>query len=119
MAINLCESFRAMFYTPFYLPFALGTYEAEGVDVELSTSPSLDTVADQLREGIADVYWGGPMRIMVMRDRNREPEILGFSEAITRDPFFLIGKSPNPNFELNDLRTVSYTHLTLPTTPYV
>ena len=29
MAINLCESFRAMFYTPFYLPFALGTYDAE------------------------------------------------------------------------------------------
>ena len=96
MAINLCESFRAMFYTPFYLPFALGTYEAEGVDVTLSTSPSLDTVAEQLRDGIADVYWGGPMRIMVMRDRIREPEIIGFSEAITRDPFFLIGKTPNP-----------------------
>ena len=39
MAINLCESFRVMFYTPFYLPFALGTYEAEGVDVTLSTKP--------------------------------------------------------------------------------
>ena len=87
-----------MFYTPFYLPFALGTYEAEGVDVTLSTSPSLDTVAQQLSDGIADVYWGGPMRIMVMRDKNREPEILGFSEAITRDPFFLIGKEPNPQF---------------------
>ena len=78
MAINLCESFRAMFYTPFYLPFSLGTYEAEGVDITLSTSPSLNTVAEQLRDGIADVYWGGPMRIMVMRDKNREPEILGF-----------------------------------------
>ena len=119
MAINLCESFRAMFYTPFYLPFALGTYEAEGIDVELSTSPSLDTVADQLREGIADVYWGGPMRIKVMRDRNREPEILGFSEAITRDPFFLIGKSPNPNFELNDLRNISFASVSEVPTPWM
>ncbi|PPR63873.1 MAG: hypothetical protein CFH10_00401, partial [Alphaproteobacteria bacterium MarineAlpha4_Bin2] len=56
MKINLCESFRAMFYTPFYLPLSLGTYETEGVDVTLSTSPSLDTVAEQLRDGIADVY---------------------------------------------------------------
>ena len=93
MVIKLCESFRAMFYTPFYLPFALDTYRSEGIDVVLTTSPSLDTVAQQLHDGIADVYWGGPMRIMVMRDKSREPQILGFSEAVTRDPFFLIGKT--------------------------
>ena len=119
MTINLCESFRAMFYTPFYLPFSLGTYEAEGVDVTLSTSPSLDTVAEQLRDGIADVYWGGPMRIMVMRDKNREPEILGFSEAITRDPFFLIGKTPNPDFDLKDLLDVRFASVSEVPTPWM
>ena len=119
MAINLCESFRAMFYTPFYLPFALGTYEAEGVDVTLSTSPSLDTVAEQLRDGIADVYWGGPMRIMVMRDRIREPEIIGFSEAITRDPFFLIGKTPNPSFNLKDLLDIRFASVSEVPTPWM
>ncbi len=119
MAINLCESFRAMFYTPFYLPFALGTYEAEGVDVTLSTSPSLDTVAEQLRDGIADVYWGGPMRIMVMRDRIREPEIIGFSEAITRDPFFLIGKTPNPSFDLRDLLDIRFASVSEVPTPWM
>ncbi|MEC8774914.1 MAG: ABC transporter substrate-binding protein [Pseudomonadota bacterium] len=119
MAINLCESFRAMFYTPFYLPFALGTYEAEGVDVTLSTSPSLDTVAEQLRDGIADVYWGGPMRIMVMRDRLREPEIIGFSEAITRDPFFLIGKTPNPSFDLKDLLDIRFASVSEVPTPWM
>lgn len=119
MAITLCESFRAMFYTPFYLPLALGTYEAEGVDVTLSTSPSLDTVAQQLQDGIADVYWGGPMRIMVMRDKNREPEILGFSEAITRDPFFLIGKEPNPDFKLSDLNNIRFASVSEVPTPWM
>ena len=56
---------------------------------------------------------------MVMRDRNREPEILGFSEAITRDPFFLIGKSPNPNFELNDLRNISFASVSEVPTPWM
>ena len=119
MAINLCESFRAMFYTPFYLPISLGTYEAEGVDVSLSTSPSLDTVAEQLRDGIADVYWGGPMRIMVMRDKNREPEILAFCEAITRDPFFLIGKEPNPFFELKNLLEIRFASVSEVPTPWM
>ena len=48
------------------------------------------------------------MRIMVMRDRIREPEIIGFSEAITRDPFFLIGKTPNPSFDLKDLLDIRF-----------
>ena len=109
MAINLCESFRAMFYTPFYLPFALGTYEAEGVDVTLSTSPSLDTVAEQLTRQVQMMCIGAVLGgIMVMRDRNREPEILAFSEAITRDPFFLIGKTPNPSFDLKDLLDIRF-----------
>lgn len=119
MPITLCESFRALFYTPFYLPFALGTYEAEGVEVTLSTSPSLDTVAQQLRDGIADVYWGGPMRIMVMRDRGDRPEILGFSEAITRDPFFLIGRAPKPDFRLSDLPGVRFASVTEVPTPWM
>lgn len=119
MAINLCESFRAMFYTPYYLPLALGTYETEGVDVTLSTSPSPDTVAKQLSEGIADVYWGGPMRILVMRDKNHKPEILGFCEAITRDPFFLIGKEPNPNFDLKDLLDIRFASVSEVPTPWM
>jgi len=119
MAINLCESFRAMFYTPYYLPLALGTYEAEGVDVTLSTSPSPDTVAQQLSEGIADVYWGGPMRILVMRDKNHKPEIMGFCEAITRDPFFLIGKEPNPNFKLKDLLDIRFASVSEVPTPWM
>lgn len=119
MTITLCESFRALFYTPFYLPFALGTWEAEGVEVTLSTSPSLDTVAQQLRDGIADVYWGGPMRIMVMRDRGDRPEILAFCEAVTRDPFFLIGRTPNPGFTLADLRGVRFASVSEVPTPWM
>ena len=119
MPITLCESFRALFYTPFYLPFALGTWEAEGVEVTLSTSPSLDTVAQQLRDGVADVYWGGPMRIMVMRDRGDEPAILGFCEAVTRDPFFLIGRQPNPDFTLADLAGVRFASVSEVPTPWM
>ena len=59
------------------------------------------------------------MRIMVMRDRNREPEILGFSEAITRDPFFLIGKTPNPSFDLKDLLDIRFASVSEVPTPWM
>ena len=108
-----------MFYTPFYLPFALGTYEAEGVDVTLSTSPSLDTVAEQLRDGIADVYVGRSNADYGNAGPDPRPEIIGFSEAITRDPFFLIGKTPNPSFDLKDLLDIRFASVSEVPTPWM
>jgi len=86
MPFRIFESFRAVFYTPFYLPHALGAYEAEGLDVELGTSPSLDFVAAHLQQGEADAYWGGPMRIMVNHDRDPECGMVGFRSTIESQP---------------------------------
>lgn len=119
MPITIYESFRAVFYTPFYLPHALGAYEAEGLDVQLGTSPSLDYVAAHLRDGEADVYWGGPMRIMVNRDRDPGCEIVGFCEAVTRDPFFLIGSRPKPEFDFADLMGVTLATVSEVPTPWM
>jgi len=119
MPITIYESFRAVFYTPFYLPHALGAYEAEGLDVQLSTSPGLDDVSVHLRDGQADVYWGGPMRIMVNYDRDPNCGIIGFCEAVTRDPFFLIGTRANPGFELTDLANVLLATVSEVPTPWM
>lgn len=119
MAISIYESFRAVFYTPFYLPHILGAYEAEGLDVRLGTSPDLGTVAAQLREGEADVYWGGPMRIMVNYDRDPDCDIVGFCEAIARDPFFLIGRELRPDFEFRALQSVRLATVSEVPTPWM
>jgi NitT/TauT family transport system substrate-binding protein len=103
MAIVLFETFRAIFYTPFYLAHALGAYEEEGLDVRLGTSPDLERVADHLGSGAADVCWGGPMRIMVNHDRDPDCGIVGFCEVVGRDPFFLVGREPRPDFQMADL----------------
>jgi NitT/TauT family transport system substrate-binding protein len=104
MSITLCEPFRALFYAPFYLPFALDTFRAEGVDVTLTTSRGPGTPAQQMHEGFADVFWGGPMRLLVMRDRGSGPPARAFCEVVTRDPFFLVGARPRPGFELSALQ---------------
>ncbi len=119
MSITLFESFRAVFYTPFYLAHALGAYEAEGVSVTLGTSANLGSVADQLQSGEVDVYWGGPMRIMMNHDRDPDCGLVGFCETVTRDPFFLIGRVEKPDFQMSDLADVTLASVSEVPTPWM
>lgn len=119
MSITLFESFRAVFYTPFYLAHALGAYEAEGVSVTLGTSANLGSVSDQLQSGEVDVYWGGPMRIMMNHDRDPDCGIVGFCEAVCRDPFFIIGAVARPDFALSDLAELSLASVNEVPTPWM
>ncbi len=103
MVITLFENLRAVFYAPFYAAQALGAYRAEGVEVEIVTSPQPAITATGLLDGTADVAWGGPMRVLSTYDRDPECELVLFAEAVTRDPFFLVGRVPRPEFQTVDL----------------
>ncbi|MEE8436066.1 MAG: ABC transporter substrate-binding protein [bacterium] len=97
------EPFRGLLYVPFYLTEALGAFEDEGLSVHLETATSPAESVQSLLEGKVDVCWGGPMRVLHHFDRDPECPLLLFAEAVTRDPFFLIGKTSNPGFRLSDL----------------
>ncbi len=103
MRIILLENFRAVFYTPFYAAFALGAYEEEGVDVALEASPDPSRTANLLMFGTAHVSWGGPMRVMVAHDQNPACDLKIFCEVVCRDPFFLVARTPNSEFQVGDL----------------
>ncbi|MCW5604180.1 MAG: ABC transporter substrate-binding protein [Burkholderiales bacterium] len=103
MKINLIENFRALFYAPFYATFALGAFEAEGLDIEIKTPKEIGNSHRALAAGDAEVSWGGPMRLMAARDKDPFASGLAFCEVIGRDPFFLIGRSANPGFQMRDL----------------
>jgi NitT/TauT family transport system substrate-binding protein len=119
MAIALYETFRAVFYTPFYLAHALGAYEAEGVEVDLTNSPDLNYQTSHRADEDGDVYWGGPMRLMVGRNRDPESPIVGFCEVVTRDPFFLVGRAPRENFRLADLLGARFASVSEVPTPWM
>ena len=119
MAIILTETFRAVFYTPFYAAHTLGAYEAEGVDIRLETPDYPAPTAGGLLSAESDVSWGGPMRILVGRDRDPESSLIGFCEVVTRDPFFLVGRSPNPNFAFSDLAGLRFGAVSEVPTPWM
>lgn len=101
--ITLIENFRAVFYAPFYAAEALGAFAAEGLDVRIAMSAAAERTLVSLNAGAGDVTWGGPLRVMKALDADRNSGYVAFCEVIGRDPFFLVGRTPNPNFGVRDL----------------
>lgn len=119
MPITLFEPFRAVFYTPFYLPFALGAYADERLDVKLAAPGAHGGAAQDLIDGKADVIWSGPMRLMQYHDRNPHCPLVGFCEVVTRDPFFLVGSRPNAGFSFPDLAPLRLSTVSEVPTPWM
>ena len=103
MTIILQESLRGLFYAPYYACFALGAFESEGVAVEFVSAPSPGAAPDGLFAGTVDVSWGGPMRVNQLYETRPDCDLVCIGEAVTRDPFFLVGREPRPDFTFSDL----------------
>jgi len=103
MRIVLQETLRAVFYAPFYAALALDAYGKEEVEVHLVTAPTPAQAAQGLADGSVDVGWGGPMRVMLTNEKDPACDLVGFCEVVTRDPFFLLGRTPCAHFKLAHL----------------
>jgi NitT/TauT family transport system substrate-binding protein len=103
MTITLYENFRAVFYAPFYAALARDAFAGEGLDVRLQTSDAPGPTARGRSDDAVGVWWGGPMRILVDRDQDPNSTLVSFCEVVTRDPFFLVGSKPRPEFAFSDL----------------
>ena len=107
MKVRLYENLRACSYTPFYLAQVEDMFSAEGLDVSLILSPSTAETAQGLIDGRADVSFGGPMRVLMHHNKaklnNEVSELICFAQVVARDPFILLGRTPNNNFNFHDL----------------
>lgn len=101
--ITIQEPFRAIFYAPFYAALARGDYDAEGVEVTLRTGSIPAQAKDAVLAGVADLAWGGPMRILLAHEADPASPLRNFGAVVMRDPFFLVGRTPRPAFSLRDL----------------
>jgi NitT/TauT family transport system substrate-binding protein len=117
--IVLSENFRALFYAPFYAAFATGAFRDAGVEVELRPSPDPAAAARALRAGEVDVMWGGPLRVMIVHDSEPAADLVCFADVVARDPFFLIGGTPRPDFRLADLAKVKFATVSEVPTPWI
>jgi NitT/TauT family transport system substrate-binding protein len=119
MPIVLSENFRAFFYSPFYAAYATGAFADAGVEVVLKPSPSPEAAAKALRAGDVDVMWGGPLRVMIVQDREPGADLVCFCDVVARDPFFIIGAEPRPDFRFADLVPLKFATVSEVPTPWI
>lgn len=117
--IVLSENFRALFYAPFYAAHATGAFRDAGVEVTLRPSPDPASAARALRSGEVDVMWGGPLRVMIVHDSEPDADLVCFADVVARDPFFVIGTKPRPDFKLPDLAKVKFATVSEVPTPWI
>jgi NitT/TauT family transport system substrate-binding protein len=108
-----------LFYTPYYAAFALGAFEKEGVEVRFATAPGFGNAPTGLYDGSTDAAWGGPMRVNQLYGERADCDVVCFGEAVTRDPFLLIGRRPHPDFALTDLARVKIATVSEVPTPFL
>lgn len=117
--ITLSENFRALFYTPFYAAHATGAFEQEKVEVRLRESPDPTQTAADLRAGRIDVMWGGPLRVLLTHATDPAADVVCFCDVVARDPFFVIGREPRPDFSVADLAAVRFGSVSEVPTPWL
>jgi NitT/TauT family transport system substrate-binding protein len=119
MKLRLAENFRAVFYAPFYATQALGFFAREGLEVELTGSSAPGDAVPRLLDGTIDVTWGGPMRVMLARDRDAGSPLACFGEVVARDPFYLVGRPDIAAFSLPDVARLRLATVSEVPTPWM
>ncbi len=119
MTIRLSESFRALFYAPFYAAEATGAFRDAGVDVVLSPSPNPPAAARTLMAGDVDVMWGGPLRVMLAHHADPRSPLICFCDVVARDPFLIVGRTARVGFMLADLPKLKFASVSEVPTPWI
>ena len=107
MNITVAQPFRSIFYAPHYVALRGGHFAAEGLDVHAVVANGSGNTIRALAESSAQICLGGIMRSLDVADRGGRlfPH---FAEVNSRNGFFLLSRTPRPDFTWRDLagRTV-------------
>jgi NitT/TauT family transport system substrate-binding protein len=87
--------------------------------VRFAGATGFGAAPDALFAGTADVAWGGPMRVSQLYDEQPDCDLVCFGEAVTRDPFLLIGREERPGFRISDLMSVRIATVSEVPTPFL
>ena len=97
--IRLNEVTHSLFYTPQYLAMALGYFEDEGLNIEITNGQGANNVMTALLTNEADIgLMGCEANIYVyLQGKKDYPRVIG--QLTKRDGSFLVARTENKNFD--------------------
>jgi NitT/TauT family transport system substrate-binding protein len=99
MRVRLFQPFRVVFYAPIEVAQRGGFLATEGLDLDVTITGSTPRYLDALSRGEADIAMGGPMRTMKWAEEGHRADVVNFAEVNSRSGFFLLSRTPQPNFQ--------------------
>ena len=101
--IRLTEVTHSVFYAPLYVAMEGGYFEEENIKIELSNGGGADSCMTALLAGQADIGLHGPEACIYVCEQGRKDYPIVFAQLTKKDGSFLVGRSPMPDFEWEDL----------------
>ena len=102
--VRLGEVTHSVFYAPQYAAIALGYFEDEGIEIELSNLQGADKVMSALLSNQIDIGFCGPEASIYVYNEGREDYPQVFAQMTQRDGSFLVGKEKVDEFNWDQLK---------------
>ncbi len=102
--VELSEVTRSVFYAPQYVALSKGFFAEEGLDVRVTTAGGSDKAMTALLAAQADVCLAGPETGVYVYNEGKADYPMIVGQLTKRDGSFLVGRSPDPDFDWSELR---------------
>ncbi|MBO5277503.1 MAG: ABC transporter substrate-binding protein, partial [Clostridia bacterium] len=102
--VKVSEVTHSIFYAPMYLADALGYFEDEGFEIELTNAGGADNVMSSVLSGNADIGFCGPEAALYVLVGGSTDVPKVFGQLTKKDGSFLVSRKAEPNFQWTDLR---------------
>ena len=102
--VRVCEVTHSIFYAPQYAAIALGFFEEEGIEIELSNGQGADAVMAAVLSGNMDIGFAGPEAAIYVYNEGKKDYTQVFAQVTRRDGSFLIAREPADDFSWDALR---------------
>ena len=96
--VRVCEVTHSIFYAPQYAAIALGFFEEEGIEIELSNGQGADAVMAAVLSGNIDIGFAGPEASIYVYNEGKEDFTQVFAQITRRDGSFLVARQPDDDF---------------------
>ena len=96
--VRVCEVTHSIFYAPQYAAIALGFFEEEGIEIELSNGQGADAVMAAVLSGNINIGFAGPEASIYVYNEGKKDYTQVFAQITQRDGSFLIAREPDDDF---------------------
>lgn len=102
--LKINEVTHSIFYAPLYLAEALGYFEEENLEIELTNGGGADNVMAAVLSGDSDIGFAGPEAALYVLLGGSSDVPTVFGQLTKRDGSFLVSRVPQPDFQWTDLK---------------